>query len=298
MQRPAQPVALYIGSRGRRNRFAGLGGVFRPTSGAAGAEASLSSSSSGSRSSPRGCRPGARVLDVGCGEGWFCGALAQRGFAVGRRRTSPRRRCGALGRACPEFEFAVCEETRLPFGDGSFEVAWLGEVLEHVRDGIGLLAEVARVVGPGGRLLASTPDHAVAAATAARARSPRVRAPLRAARRPPALLHAAHARGSCWTPAASRRSRRAPAGARCSSVRALDELQREARARLGARPEVAGGAEHERLGELLAAVGAGEAHAGRAQRRGERVEVVDLERHVIEALRRAFERGSPAARGR
>ena len=60
----------------------------------------------------------------------------------------------------PGVPFAVCEETRLPFGDGSFGVAWLGEVLEHVRDGIGLLAEVARVLGPGGRLLASTPDHA------------------------------------------------------------------------------------------------------------------------------------------
>ena len=70
--------------------------------------------------------------------------------------------------------------------------------------------------------------------------------------------------------------------------RALDELQGEARARLRARPEVARGAEHDRLGELLATVGPGEAHAGRAQRRGERVEVVDLERHVIEALRRAF----------
>ena len=28
-----------------------------------------------------------------------------------------------------------------------------------MRDGLGLLAEVARVVGPGGRLVLSTPDH-------------------------------------------------------------------------------------------------------------------------------------------
>ena len=35
-----------------------------------------------------------------------------------------------------------------------------GEVIEHVQDGLGLLAEVARVVGPGGRLVLSTPDHA------------------------------------------------------------------------------------------------------------------------------------------
>jgi SAM-dependent methyltransferase len=102
--------------------------------------------------------PDARVLDVGCGEGWFCGALAQRGFSVLGADVSGEAVRRARARV-PDVEFAVCEETRLPFGDGSFEVAWLGEVLEHVRDGIGLLAEVARVVGPGGRLLASTPDH-------------------------------------------------------------------------------------------------------------------------------------------
>lgn len=105
-----------------------------------------------------GLPPGARVLDVGCGEGWFCGALSEAGFApVGVDVSAV-----ALGRArerVPGVRFDVCEETLLPYGDGSFEVAWLGEVLEHVRDGIGLLAEVARVVGPGGRLLASTPDH-------------------------------------------------------------------------------------------------------------------------------------------
>ncbi len=60
----------------------------------------------------------------------------------------------------PSLEFAVCGETWLPFPDGSFGAAWLGEVLEHVRDGLGLLAEVVRVVDPGGLLLASTPDHA------------------------------------------------------------------------------------------------------------------------------------------
>lgn len=32
-------------------------------------------------------------------------------------------------------------------------------MLEHARDGLGLLAEVARVIGPGGLLVASTPDH-------------------------------------------------------------------------------------------------------------------------------------------
>jgi 2-polyprenyl-6-hydroxyphenyl methylase/3-demethylubiquinone-9 3-methyltransferase len=104
--------------------------------------------------------PGERVLDVGCGEGWFCDAFAAAGFVAVGVDVAPEAIRRARARY-PSLEFALCGETSMPFADGSFGAAWLGEVLEHVRDGIGLLAEVARVVGPGGLLLASTPDHGV-----------------------------------------------------------------------------------------------------------------------------------------
>ncbi|MGH2850869.1 MAG: class I SAM-dependent methyltransferase, partial [Solirubrobacteraceae bacterium] len=101
---------------------------------------------------------GARVIDVGCGEGWFAGALAEAGWsAVGVEvAEEPLRRARER---FPGVEFVLAGETSLPFAEGSFDVAWLGEVLEHVRDGIGLLGEVARVIGPDGRLVISTPDH-------------------------------------------------------------------------------------------------------------------------------------------
>src|SRR5215211_3431839 len=47
----------------------------------------------------------------------------------------------------------------LPFEDGSFAGALAFEVLEHVEDDLGLLAELARVVRPRGMLLLSTPVH-------------------------------------------------------------------------------------------------------------------------------------------
>jgi len=47
----------------------------------------------------------------------------------------------------------------LPFDLGSFDAVWAGEVLEHVQDVLGLLAEVHRVLRPHGQLIVSTPNH-------------------------------------------------------------------------------------------------------------------------------------------
>jgi 2-polyprenyl-3-methyl-5-hydroxy-6-metoxy-1,4-benzoquinol methylase len=103
-------------------------------------------------------QPRSRVIDVGCGAGWFSEALAGAGFSVVGVEVAqePVRRARAR---VADVEFLVVAEGELPFAAGSFDGAWLGEVLEHVQDGLGLLSEVARVIGPGGRLAVSTPDH-------------------------------------------------------------------------------------------------------------------------------------------
>jgi SAM-dependent methyltransferase len=54
---------------------------------------------------------------------------------------------------------ALDEGAALPFAEDAFDVVWAGEVLEHVADVVGLLAEVRRVLRWGGRLLVTTPWH-------------------------------------------------------------------------------------------------------------------------------------------
>ena len=104
-------------------------------------------------------RLGERVLDLGCGGGAFAAALVEVGCEVAAvdvaaeavRRTSLR----APGAAV----LPVPEDGPLPFSEDAFGAVWAGEVLEHVADVVGLLAEVRRVLRWGGRLIVTTPYH-------------------------------------------------------------------------------------------------------------------------------------------
>ena len=122
-------------------------------------------------------RPGGRAaVDVGCGAGEFTTALRETGampVGVDVAREALRR----AAERDPALDLRPWAHGEpLPAEDASFDVAWAGEVLEHVVDVAPWLSEVRRVLRPGGELLVSTPHHGpgrLLALALSRRRSPR-----------------------------------------------------------------------------------------------------------------------------
>jgi len=94
-----------------------------------------------------------RVLDVGCGEGQVA-RLALRGgaeLAVGVDPTWAQVAVATERGGGPRYARAGAGE--LPFADASFDAVVACLVFEHIRDVDDAIAEVARVLAPGGRFL-------------------------------------------------------------------------------------------------------------------------------------------------
>lgn len=97
-------------------------------------------------------RPYARALDVGCGEGRFCRMLKAEGVAaVGIDPTA-----GLIDHARrldPEGDYRVEAAEALGFEDGAFDLVVSYLSLIDIPDVKTAIAEMARVLAPGGRLL-------------------------------------------------------------------------------------------------------------------------------------------------
>jgi len=104
-------------------------------------------------------RPGDRVLDLGCGDGSFSGALRDHGaLPVGAEVAREAVRRARAAQPWLEVEH-VDEGEPLPFAEQCFDAVWAGELLEHVVDTVALMSEIRRVLRFGGVLVATTPYH-------------------------------------------------------------------------------------------------------------------------------------------
>ncbi len=114
-------------------------------------------------------QPGSAFLDVGCGLGTDVfeaeAIVGPSGRTVGVDASASmiaeaRNRAQAVNSRA---EFLVSSADRLEFGDRSFDAVHTERVLMHVLEPARAVAELVRVLKPGGRLLCHEPDHQMSA---------------------------------------------------------------------------------------------------------------------------------------
>lgn len=101
-------------------------------------------------------RPGSRLLDAGCGAGGMLGVLGSYGDVSGLDM-DPELVALARSRGYDDVHQGTVEA--LPWGDNTFDLITLLDVLEHTADDGVVLRELRRVVRPGGYLLVTVPAY-------------------------------------------------------------------------------------------------------------------------------------------
>jgi methionine biosynthesis protein MetW len=108
----------------------------------------------------RSIPPDGAVLDIGCGNGAMLAEIQKHGaWTLCGVETSRSAVSIAQGRGLDVHLSNGEGDLRTLLGGRSFDLVILVEVIEHVFDPRGLLEEARSLLGPGGRLLVTTPYH-------------------------------------------------------------------------------------------------------------------------------------------
>lgn len=105
----------------------------------------------------RAVKPGARILDAGCGAGEWVAFLNERGYDAEGLDYSPRLIANAR-RLYPACRWTLGSLQTLPYEDLTFDAVISWGAIEHDEDGPGTaLREFHRVVKPGGTIIVTVP---------------------------------------------------------------------------------------------------------------------------------------------
>lgn len=89
------------------------------------------------------------IIDIGAGPGYQAEWFAQQGKSVTAFDMVPPR---------VDVPYVTGDAHALPFDDESFDAAWTHHAFEHIRDPLGALLEVSRVLKPNGYLFFTVPQ--------------------------------------------------------------------------------------------------------------------------------------------
>jgi SAM-dependent methyltransferase len=106
-------------------------------------------------------QPGERILDLGCGDGQLTQRIAATGARVAGVDASAEMAASARARGV---DVAVGNAEALPCADGEFDAVFSNAALHWVRNQDAMMAEVHRVLRPGGRFVAEMGGHGNVAA--------------------------------------------------------------------------------------------------------------------------------------
>jgi len=98
-----------------------------------------------------------RMLDAGCGEGYFLSKLAGNGRELHGIDISEKN-VEVARSLVPDASTAVGDITRIPYPDGYFDCVSALEILDHLAEPEKALSEMRRVLRNGGSLVMSVPD--------------------------------------------------------------------------------------------------------------------------------------------
>jgi len=106
---------------------------------------------------------GVAVLDAGCGEGYGLELLraagADRVIGVDLDQRTVAHARAVYGAADPDIEVVAAELGQLPLADDAVALCVSFQVIEHLHDIPGYLAELQRVTAPGGTIMIATPNR-------------------------------------------------------------------------------------------------------------------------------------------
>ena len=100
---------------------------------------------------------GKKLLDAGCGTGWFSKGAAERGAQVTSMDLGENL-LAEVKKKC-DTERVVGSILEMPFPDNHFDIVVSSEVIEHTPEPEKAIKEIFRVLKPGGIMVLSTPNR-------------------------------------------------------------------------------------------------------------------------------------------